>query len=169
MLDDVRVEDESRIEAWMLRAVRSDGPDYWQRLSLPDRFSERTLWLTGAAEYFEATLRVRDRLKVPVAVMLAMLLKPSESPRGVQSPSTGARVVCDRDLIDSLDELEIQLGEEPPAFIMTAGGEPVSAEERASQRSDKPLLLGGHGIRRSVREWFDPTVRLYLRALWILG
>jgi hypothetical protein len=156
MSDDTAGEDEARIEAWMVRAIRSHGPDYWQELSLPDRFSERALWLTGAPEYFEATLRVRDRLKVPVAVMLAIVLKPSETPRG-------------QDLIDSLGKLELELGEQPPVFIMSAGGEPVNAEERASQGADKPPLLGGHGIRRSVRERFDPAARLYRRALWLGG
>jgi hypothetical protein len=154
VLDDIRVEDEARIEAWMLRAIRSYGPDYKQMLSLPDRFSDRSLWLTGAAEYFESTLRVRDRLKVPVAVTLAILLKPSETPRG-------------QDLINSLDKLELELGDEPPVFIMSAGGEPVSAEERASQGADEPLLLGCRGIRRAVREWFDPAAHFYRRALWI--
>jgi hypothetical protein len=138
---------EAAIEAWMVRAVQAYGPDYWEHLSVPsidNRFSDRSSRLSGATECFQAAMRVRDRLRIAVAVRMAIELRPTDTRQGL-------------DLISSLAKLELELWQNPPFLVMTAGAEPASAEERA-HNADAPLLLGGYGVQRFVREGFDPEI-----------
>ena len=154
----MRTVGEEAIEAWMRRVVHSSGPDYWEHLSIASvdsRFSDRSLWLSGATECFLVAMRVRDRLRIPAAIRMAIELRPTDTRQGL-------------DLISSLAKLERELWQNPPFLVMTAGLEPASAEER-ERGADTPLLLGGHGVQRYVLEGLDPEIGRYRRTAWTQG
>jgi hypothetical protein len=121
MLNEELRASENIIEEWMLAAFQDGGIETFDDLHIDTinaRWNSRQLWTEGGLAALQVAVRLRDRHKLPVEVVLGFSLQ-----------SNGRKIGVD---FETLDEFTHQLDWTPPSiYLVRPGIDPALVNEKA--------------------------------------